>query len=624
MLRDMRHQPPDSHIMLNYRFHGEWTLPYHLLNIALHVLASSLVFVLVRGLRGPAVEELVWDEAFVAAALFATHPVHSEAVANISGRAELLMCVFALAALILYQNCIRSDNFNSGTIGVFSATVFLSVFSKEQGIAILPVCMFLEVLHSSHCKLRNKSAVSRVLVLTILTSLVILLRLYISDFTVPKFTKLDNPAAFVKDPVLRLASYSYLWLINIGLLLLPYSLCFDYSMGCIPPITSWADYRLLSLPLVVLFLLITPYLLHKLSSRLLTFGVVLGAMSFLPASNLLVTVGFTVAERVLYLPSVGLCVIAGVMFAQGLRYYRSMDKIGTAILVIAMTMTYQRSEEWRSELDLYASGLRVCPQNAKIHYNLGKVLSKIGDVEAAEHNYWNAIRLNPNYEHAMNNLANILESKGRSMDAEVLLRKALHSRPTFAVAWMNLGITLMNQGKYEESLQAYRQSLRLRPASADCLFNLGNLFQKMGQPMGALDAWKNATRLDPAHTRALTNLFVILDELNQCDEVLEISKKIPDSIANKVASVAFQIGTCLGKSGRFSEAERRLKAALKLSPQNAMYHANLGVLYQRWARYELAEDSYLTALALDDDPGPVLWNLKAVQEKLNRTTSGRS
>ncbi|RCN31717.1 tetratricopeptide repeat protein [Ancylostoma caninum] len=493
------------------------------------------------------------------------------------------MCVFALAALILYQNCIRSDDFNSRTIAVFSSTVFLSVFSKEQGIAILPVCMFLEVLHSSHCKLRNKSAVSRVLILTILTSLVILFRLYISNFTAPKFTELDNPAAFVKDPVLRLASYTYLWLINIRLLLLPYSLCFDYSMGCIPPITSWADYRLLSLPLVILLVSITPYLLHKLNSRLLTFGVVLGAMSFLPASNLLVTVGFTIAERVLYLPSVGLCVMAGAMFVQALRYYQNMDKIGTAVLVIAMTMTYQRSEEWRSELDLYASGLKVCPQNAKIHYNLGKVLSRIGDVDAAEHNYWNAIR------------------------------------PTFAVAWMNLGITLMNQGKYEESLQAYRQSLRLRPASADCLFNLGNLFQKMGQPLGALDAWKNATRLDPAHTRALTNLLVILDELNQCDEVLEISKKIPDSTANRVASVAFQIGTCLGKSGRFPEAERRLKTALQLNPQNAMYHANLGVLYQRWARYELAENAYLTALALDDDPGPVLWNLKAVQEKLNRT-----
>lgn len=65
--------------------------------------------------------------------------------------------------------------------------------------------MFLEVLHSSRRRLQNKSAISRVLILTILASLVILLRLYISNFTAPKFTELDNPAAFVKDPVLRVS-----------------------------------------------------------------------------------------------------------------------------------------------------------------------------------------------------------------------------------------------------------------------------------------------------------------------------------------------------------------------------------------------------------------------------------
>ncbi|ETN75926.1 tetratricopeptide repeat protein, partial [Necator americanus] len=497
-------------------------------------------------------------------------------VANISGRAELLMSVFAITALIHYHHCIRTDNITLCNAAAYAAMVLLSVFSKEQGITVLPISLFLDILHTLRREQHYKAAVSRSVLLIVSTSLLILIRLYINNFTAPKFTELDNPAAFVKDPFFKLASYSHIWLMNLRLLLLPYSLCFDYSMGCVPPIVQWTDYHILCLPTVALLLVVVPYALYKFKNRWCVFGAVFAVVAFLPASNLLVTVGFTVAERVLYLPSVGLCIMVGVLSERALRYSRNMDKIAIAVVVIAMTMTYQRSEEWRSELDLYTSGLKVCPQNAKIHYNLGKVLSRIGNVEAAEHNYWNALRLNPNYEHAMNNLANILEAKGYSQDAERLLRKALRSRPTFAVAWMNLGITLMNQHKYEDSLQAYQKSLRLRPTSADCLFNLGNLFQKMGKPLNALDAWKNATRLDPTHTHALTNMFVVLDELNQCDEVLEIARNIPDSTVNNVASIAFQIGTCLGKNGKFLEAERRLKAALRLNPQNAMYHANLG------------------------------------------------
>ncbi|VDK52337.1 unnamed protein product [Cylicostephanus goldi] len=87
-----------------------------------------------------------------------------------------------------------------------------------------------------------------------------------------------------------------------------------------------------------------------------------------------------------------------------------------------------------------------------------------------------------------------------------------------------------------------------------------------------------------------------------------------------VASIAFQVGTCFGKNGSFVEAEWHFRRALQLRPSNAMYHANIGVLYQRWARYELAEYYYDKALSLEENE-LVEINLKAVQEKLNRTSA---
>uniref|UniRef100_A0A0K0DAK2 dolichyl-phosphate-mannose--protein mannosyltransferase n=1 Tax=Angiostrongylus cantonensis TaxID=6313 RepID=A0A0K0DAK2_ANGCA len=394
--------------------------------------------------------------------------------------------------------------------------------------------------------------------------------------------------------VFQLASYCYQWLVNVRLLVFPHSLCFDYSMGCVPAVESWNDNRALSLPLILLMAVCVIVFLYELNDRLLYFGVVLAVVTFLPASNLIVTVGFTVAERVLYLPSAGVCICGALLFERSQRLFRNTDKVFVALLIIALTKTYQRSEEWGTELDLYTSGLRVCPKNAKVHYNLGKVLSEIGDVDGAEQKYWNAIRLNPQYEHAMNNLANILEAKGRRKEAELLLRKA-------------------------EALQSFHQSLRLRPLSADCLFNIGNLYQKMGQPQKALESWMNATRINPNHIHALTNVFVLLDELEQCNLVVEISRKLPDTFINQEAALAFQIGVCLGKMKRFREAEDRLKVAVRINPHNSMYYANLGVLYQRRARYDLAEDMYLQALSINSHTSSVRLNLRAVQEKLNRS-----
>ncbi|WKX90515.1 hypothetical protein Q1695_009396 [Nippostrongylus brasiliensis] len=607
---------------LNYQIHGEWTLPYHVVNLILHALVSILVFVLVRVLRNHPDDRsssaYFWDEAMVAASAFAVHPVHTEAVANISGRAELLMSVFALSSLIHYIRCQQRRSFNVQNVLVFSLLVALAVFSKEQGISVLPLCIILEITSSSS---KKWSTFLRCSALAGYAASLTVLRLRINNFTAPKFTELDNPAAFVADPLLRSASFCYLWLVNIRLLVLPHSLCFDYSMGCIPPIQSWSDPRALAVPAVALLIVYFVHIFFGRNDSLHRLGIFLGIVTFLPASNLLVTVGFTIAERVLYLPSVGICIVAAILFRHVQQRFNNVDKLLLAVLVVGATLSYQRAEEWRTELDLYASGLRVCTQNAKVHYNIGKVLSRIGDVSGAEHNYLNAIRLNPHYDHAMNNLANILEAKGRSEEAEVLLKKALKSRPTFAVAWMNLGITLMNQGKHEEALKSFRRSLQLRPSSSDCLFNLGNLFQKMGRSKDALDAWENATMLDPNHRQALTNLFVALDERDECEKVVALSRQIPETVVEQAAALAFQIGVCLGKIARFPEAELRLKSAIRLNPHSALYHANLGVLYQRWARYDLAESSYRRALLIDSESSSVKWNLHIVREKLNTTRS---
>ncbi|GMR34079.1 hypothetical protein PMAYCL1PPCAC_04274, partial [Pristionchus mayeri] len=603
---------------LNHQLHDLWTPGYHVVNLLLHAINTLLVHRLATVVSRIIAPGLPGYGAWAAAAAFAVHPVHVEAVANVSGRAELLSGLFYLAAVLLYLG----NAPNLGTVSrnsIYAILVVLSVGSKEQGITAPIVCVALEwALNGRKLEMR-RTAANALLVATIT-----IIRLWLNDWSPPRFSPHDNPAAFLPTALLRAVNYSHYWYYSLTLLLLPSSLCFDYSMGCFPPILSLTDYRTLSTValictgITVLGAIITA---GERIKRWLLSLILLTVVPFLPASNLLVTVGFTVAERVLYLPSIGVCLLLPAAI-DTIRNRISIDKsiksLGWTFLIIASAMSAQRSYEWRSSLTLFSKDLAVCPNNAKINYNLGKVLADSGAFEEAEARYREALRLHPAYESALNNLGNLLEARGRTSDAEEYLKEAIRVAPSFAAAWMNLGIAQMRAGKYNMSEASLAHSVALRPGSAEAHFNLGVLQLRVGKQMDARAAWLQATSLDPAHARAWSNLFVLLDELEQCDEVIDLSHSALLHNAH-LASLRLSIGTCYAKLGDFIEAERELWRAIELSPSTAIYHANLGVLYQRWHRYEEAVRTYSAALDLDPGAASIRENLETTRRRMNQT-----
>uniref|UniRef100_A0A915ENY5 DUF1736 domain-containing protein n=1 Tax=Ditylenchus dipsaci TaxID=166011 RepID=A0A915ENY5_9BILA len=229
------------------------------------------------------------SKEFLVAMVFAVHPIHSEAVCNIVGRAELLM------------------NLLQPPMIVYFALAALSMFSKEQGIVILPICIVFDWLapdHNTKRLIKHRS----ILLLCVLFFLLIL-RVYINNFQTPIFSKEDNPAAFLPTAHMRALNYLYIWLLNIWLLVKPNQLSFDYSSGCVPIINTVFEKRSFICLLTVLMssLVLASYTYRldcgKNKHRLFIFLTLFGSLTFLPSSNLLVTVGFTLAERVLYLPS---------------------------------------------------------------------------------------------------------------------------------------------------------------------------------------------------------------------------------------------------------------------------------------------------------------------------------
>ncbi|CAD6185323.1 unnamed protein product [Caenorhabditis auriculariae] len=478
----------------------------------------------------------------------------------------------------------------------------------------VPICFLLEVL-SSHRK-----SIQRKIQLIIYMISILLIRMYFNGFSSAKFTALDNAAAFLEVRHFRVINYVYLWFYHAFLLAFPFQLCFDYSMGCISTITSWTDFRAAT----TFILCLSPFLIYRVLSnlskehrRLFLFGLSSGALSFLPCTNIFFTVGFTVAERVLYLPSFGFCLLVAIGYQRTKRHIKNLDFIVLGVLILAASKTFTRSEQWRSEYSLYRSGIDVCPKNAKIHYNLGKVLGDLGNVRDAERNYWRAIRLNPSYEQALNNLGNLLDKIGERETAENLLLRAVKTRPNFAAAWMNLAITQMNLFKYLEAEISFMTSLRLRPDSPHCYFNLGVLYQKTDRNQLAKAAWYNATRLDPYYEKSWINLFVVLYDLGECEELIQLSAEALSKVPNE-SGIHMQLGTCIAHLGDYGRAETFIKTAILMNPTVALYRANLGVLYQRNERYSESAKEYEAALKLDPNCITAASNLHAVQSILSK------
>ncbi|GFQ99577.1 protein O-mannosyl-transferase TMTC3 [Trichonephila clavata] len=265
--------------------------------------------------------------SLVSSALFAVHPVHTEAVSGVVGRAELLSAVAFLCALLYYIHNRYQHKTNAWQeCGVTSVLAILGLLCKEQALTVLAVCCIYEIMSPKNQRrvqgirylmlgrvspwLRDK--LLRVSLLTTAALGALYLRCKImGPKIVPAFSRFDNPAAASATPVRQL-TYNYLLSVNAWLLLFPCNLCCDWTMSSIPLITGFWDARNLATVAFYAFILFAARTIFRLEedARMnLVMSLSLLVLPFLPASNLFFPVGFVVAERVLYIPSMGFCMI---------------------------------------------------------------------------------------------------------------------------------------------------------------------------------------------------------------------------------------------------------------------------------------------------------------------------
>ncbi|KAM9319222.1 protein O-mannosyl-transferase TMTC4 [Gastrophryne carolinensis] len=639
---------------LNYSLAGGLhPIGFHVVNIILHCLVAILMLdvfsLLFSSWAADKLKKSIYAPkcALLSALFFAAHPVHTECVSGIVGRADLLCALFVVLSFLGYSKalpaCSKADHTSVFWV-IFS--VFLGAIAmlcKEQGITVLGLNAVFDVFVI--CKLNMLECIQKVLhrdktpekfsflknglvkrigLLAFGGICILYVRWQIMGTGPPAFTDVDNPASFADSLLTRVINYNYYYSLNGWLLLCPWWLCFDWSMGCIPLIKSLSDFRIIA-PSALWFCLFGLMYQALFSNNgqtrsILTMGLGFLIIPFLPASNIFFRVGFAIAERVLYLPSVGYCMLVTYGYSRACKHFNKKKLVTLAVLgllAINILRCIHRSNQWKSEELLFQSALFVCPLNAKVHYNVGKNLADQGHQTDAIKFYREAVRLNPKYVHAMNNLGNILKEKEELNEAEQLLFRAVSIQPDFSAAWMNLGIVQNSLKRFEEAEKSYLTAIKYRKKYPDCYYNLGRLYADLNRHMDALNAWRNATILKPDHSLAWNNMIILLDNTGNLAQAEAVGREALKMLPHD-HSIIFSLANVLGKAEKYKESEGMFLKAIQANTSSASYHGNLAVLYHRWGHLDLAKKYYEISMKLDPAAQGTKENYNLLKRKLEQ------
>jgi protein O-mannosyl-transferase len=449
----------------------------HVLNVALHVAVTLLVFALAGRVVRSAAARLL------AALLFAVHPIHTEAVANLVGRAELLAALFALGAIVAFARNIEAAERGLGWLAVSLACFAIGPFAKESALTILPVIVLLHWYLSPETPWRRRLWIPAAYGLAALPYIAARL-LFTGALTYPDtFLPTDNPLAYVA-PHQRVATAAFIAVEYVGLLLAPITLSADYSYDQIPAIASAADPRLW---MAALAAAVAAAALWKVRRRqpALVFAAAFAVCTLSLTANLAFPIGTIKAERLLYLPSVGWCIGAGAAAAWAMRRWRGAAvALATTLLVLYGARTWTRNYDWRDDASLYRATAAAVPNSAKAQYNFGTVLLDAGDLDAASVQFRRALEIDPTFWRAAFGIGKVYEAKEIPAGALHWYARTLSIDWNTPKAHLQTGLIRHQLGELAAAEAAYRTGLSILPNDPFLLLSLSWVRVEQG------DSWE--------------------------------------------------------------------------------------------------------------------------------------
>ncbi len=531
---------------LEYAFWGLAPLGYHLTNVLLHAANVALLFCLLRCYRvAPGI-------AGMAALVFAVHPVHTEAVANVVGRSELLGMLFGGLMWWAWVAARRAKRHRIKVLvwrGV-AAVAYLAALLSKENMVTLPAALWLaEILVARRRCFLHGTLTSRLRSLWQVTAPFWVLAAALVPYFWLRSLAGEGTAQMAGVGIVTLAGYT-LWqraiiMLEVGLiwyrlLFVGYPLRPQYDGTNIPVVLDWTGWKLVGLLLHAGLVAVMWFTWRRVP--LVAFAVGFWFITMSVVSNIPIPLGMLVGERWLYVPSVGYAIALG--YAVWLVWQQSLwlearlntwtgqdwhlraDVTRLCLLLVVASLvgsyvyrTAQRNLDWRDNYTLFSRFIETDPQHPIGYVNVGDTLVRYQPQQARAF-YEQALRVEPRSISA-NLMLTTLDIEDKAFEsARVRLERMLAREPPYLVLPSNeWGLThalyarvLAALGEHEAARSEVQKALRYAPEAPQPLFVVAETLVALGEHHIAMDVYRRLVQLLPLAAGPRGRLGILLLE----------------------------------------------------------------------------------------------------------------
>ena len=514
----------DVTLGINHYYSGLEVTSYHVVNTALHILASCMVFLLARLLSQRSIKTRVWStdiadvenhdlHGLLVALVFAAHPIQTMAVTNITQRSSLLLGLFYVLAMFAFMKA-RLSARPAGWWALLLGATGLALVSRETA-ATLPVALaLLEWLFLPDSKAFWRRhwlllAVVGLLALTVPGRYLGLIPIYnfnplvVSEWA-ERLGRVDLGRLMVRtelvEPLHYILTEPRVIMRYLGLLLWPVNQNADWDI-----VLSTSLWR----PLTTAFSFIGVAGLAGLGfwlrrrAPLAAFGLLFFLLALSIESSIIILPDVMFEYR-LYLPTFGIALV----LAQLVSYLKRPATVVALLLVLTTVLTvatYRRNLVWASTVSFWSDVVEKSPNVRRAHKNLSVGLLQAGDKEGALYHAERVVEIEHDHASGYRNLGAILTQLGRLEESEAALERALELEPDHPGAYNNLGNTHAFAGRWHDAVAAFERSLELEPTAATHQ-NLATAYANLGRYRDAVHHYEQALALDPSREKAAQQL----------------------------------------------------------------------------------------------------------------------
>jgi protein O-mannosyl-transferase len=625
-------------------FATEWELSpdnpglSHVINVLFYAFNAILLFFVLRKLFK---KTNIWIP-FIISLLYVAHPIHTEVVANIKSRDEIVSFFFTLLTLLTLIKSVEVQTFGYKILmWILSFGLFtLGMFTKESGVTMLAA---IPLIYYFFTDAKWKDYIGTIAVLGLGIGIYFMTKssvlengLHKGTFTV---SIVDN---YFYDADLLTGWATAIMLLGKYLLLLvfPHPLACDYSYSQLPLVTFENIWAILSL---LFYIGITIYAILNIRKRSpIAFGILFFIVTMSITSNLLVRFGSSFGERFLFVPSLGFCIAIVFAFLQLFKWdasspqnWNNNQKYGmVAILSIVVLFfsikTYSRAADWKDQLTLFSKDAQTCPNSAhmklyhalalrdqaKMYDDKNKVVTdpikfqKNNDLyiqgnRKAIEELKEAVRIYPQYAMAYEQLGLLHDRTGKKLNDQALIDSAenyyilsLKYVPTTASVNSNLAKIYFERKDYLKAKTYYLKSIKYDPLFADGYFNLGSNYGMLGQLDSSLYYFKKCTELDPKRASAYYYMGLTYANMMKIDSALILYEKAIEIDPNDIVVYLLK-AELLKNQRRFSEAIAILDRAVTINSFNPDLYILKGQIYVLTNENRKAHDEFSKAIQIN-------------------------